>query len=197
MPRVPRYLGSPAAACRLALRTRTSAPFKGGGSSPPPGDAEFSEAPKAAEKIFDWPKARKKIWPPLLREWWLGGSRGFRWVVWGWRRVVKRTTTHREYLCVLARPLFIPLHDYSRDSFVSRPALCCRGFGTGLWQGATASGDEVGAGDGRGTNSMDLSHVEFWIRTLTHFHRQDQGNGSAHRVPSEVDLHGPHPLILL
>ena len=60
------------------------APFGGGGSSPPPpppsGGADFLEVlkapkkfsgpnelvPKAPEKIFDRPKAWKKIWPNLL-----------------------------------------------------------------------------------------------------------------------------------
>ena len=35
---------------------------------PSPSGAEFLEAPKAPKKIFDWPKARKKIWPNVLRE---------------------------------------------------------------------------------------------------------------------------------
>ena len=57
----------------------------GGCSPPPPSGAEFLEAPKPAEKIFDGPKAQKEIWPNHLRRlggggWWVGpGGRG--WVV--------------------------------------------------------------------------------------------------------------------
>ena len=56
------------------------APFKGLGggpappSPPPRSGAEFWEALKAPEKIFDRPKARKKNWPNLLRRG--GGLRG-------------------------------------------------------------------------------------------------------------------------
>ena len=55
-------------------RSETRAPLGGGGtggggSTPPPPSpnvVEFLEAPNAPKKIFDWPKARKKIWPNLL-----------------------------------------------------------------------------------------------------------------------------------
>ena len=44
---------------------------------PPPNGAESLEAPKAPKKISDWTKARKKMWPTLVRGvWWVGGSRG-------------------------------------------------------------------------------------------------------------------------
>ena len=41
--------------------------FEGGGGVHPPSGAEFLEAPKAPKKIFDWPKARSKIWPNHLK----------------------------------------------------------------------------------------------------------------------------------
>ena len=48
-----------------------------GGFAPPPpsspSGAEVLEAPKAPKKIFDWAKARKKIWPNLSKG---GGGSG-------------------------------------------------------------------------------------------------------------------------
>ena len=88
---------------RVLCWGRRAFSWGGGGGGlpppPPPGGVEFLEAPKAPknlfglnqlapkapEKIFDRPKARRKIWPNYLRGgggWWVGGSRGGGWVVW-------------------------------------------------------------------------------------------------------------------
>ena len=50
----------------------------GGGVQPPPpplSGAEFLEAPQAPKKTFDWPMARRKIWPNLSTRWGVGASR--------------------------------------------------------------------------------------------------------------------------
>ena len=42
------------------------------GPAPPPPRVVLSF--KGAKEIFDWPKAQKKIWPNLSREWWSRGA---------------------------------------------------------------------------------------------------------------------------